>query len=284
MTFSEKLAKLDPRWIWAAVMAIVWFAVLVPFSLPVPMSAATRGVVKWVDSLPKGSNLLVATEYDPGPDVQLNPQLAGVAYLAFERGVHIICVSSGFTLGPAMCNESIAQAIKDLGPAGKNIKYGTDWVNLGYKPGSSATENELVHNFQQATAGVDFYGKPLSSYPLTKNIKTLTSKYFSGIWVEETGTPGCIDWYTNAGKVAGIPVGCGPMDMNVPTEQPYLTAGQYKALLPGTAGAAQLEQIIHHPWLGLAGENTATMAAILSLLAAIAANIVYFRLRRQRGS
>jgi hypothetical protein len=278
MTFARRLAKMDPRWIWGIVMLIVWASVLAPIALPVPVTSGTRATVTWIDSLPKGKILLMAPEYNPGPDIELTPQLQAVAQVAFEHGLKIIVVTSGFQLGPQLATPAIEAAAK---AAGVKLQYGVNFVNLGYKPGNSASENELVHSFQQATAGVDINGQPLSSFPLTKNIKTLGPQNFAGIWTEETGTPGCIDWYTNAAVPAGLTLGCGAITMDGPTDEPYYTAGQYKALLIGARGAGELEEVLHTSGLGLASQETATFASLLILLCVIGGNIVYYKTRKK---
>jgi hypothetical protein len=278
MTFAQRLAKMDPRWIWGIVMLIVWASVLAPIALPVPVTPGTRGVVTWIDSLPKGKILLMAPEYNPGPDVELTPQLQGVAQLALEHGLNIIVVSSGFQLGPALVDPAVQAAAQ---AAGVKLQYGVNYVNLGYKPGNGPSENELTHNFQQATGGVDENGAPLSSFPLTKNIKNLGPQDFAGIWTEETGTPGCIDWYTNAALPSGLPLGCGAITMDGPTDQPYFTAGQFKGLLIGARGAGELEEILHTGGLGLASQETASFATLLIILCVIGGNIVYYKTRKR---
>ena len=278
MTFAQKLAKLDPRWIWGIVMLILWASVLAPISLPVPIESSTRGVVTWIDSLPKGKILLMTPEYNPGPDIELTPQLQAVAQLAFQHGLKIMVVSSGFSLGPTLAQPAIAAAAK---AAGVKLQYGVNYVNLGYKPGKFAIENELVHNLQSATQGVDINGKPLSSFPMTKNIKSLGPTNFAGIWTEETGTPGCIDWYTNAAVVAHLQLACGAITMDGPTDQPFYTAGQFKGLLIGARGAGEMEEILHEGGLGLASQETATFAAVLIILCVIGGNIVYYKTRKK---
>jgi hypothetical protein len=267
---AERVQRLDPRWIWAIVMAIVWASVLAPLNLPVPVTPGTRQAYEWIQSLPPGSVLFIAPEYNPGTYPELNPQVRAVAIEAFRHGLKLVIGASGFTLGAQLAEDAVEQAAKVVG--GK--QYGVDWVNVGYKPGGQATENELVQDFQKATQGVDFYGKPLSGYPLTKDIKNLNDKYFSGIWVEDTGSPGCPDWYANAAIPGHLPLGCGVITMSVPQYQTYLTAGQFKGLLGGARGAGELEELIKSPWLGLASQETHAAAAALIVILVVLGNVL----------
>jgi hypothetical protein len=281
MTFAEKVQGIDPRWIWLLAFLIVVAAVLAPVAVPLTVSSSTTGVVDWINGLPKGSVLLVGEEYDPGSAVELSPQLRAVATLAFRRGLKIVAVSTGWPLGPALGEAEIEAAAAQ---AGGNLQYGVNWVNLGYKPGGEAAENEMVQNFQKATGGVDYLGRPLSSFPLTKSIGAVNSQYFSGIWSEETGSPGCLTWLQNAAIPGKLPLACGAVTGMFPTDTPYLNAGQYKALLNGARGAAELEGLIQHPGLGMASQETAMVVAVFVLLLVALGNYSYFSLRKQKGA
>src|SRR5579875_279958 len=151
MTFAERLGKLDFRWIWAIVMAILWASVLSPISVPVPMGPETVQSEKWITSLPKGSTLFLAPEYSSGSYPELDPQVRIVAILAFQQGPQLaeadIESAAAFVSGQKCTNPGSPQV------ACGDLKYGTNWVNIGYKQGSAATENALFHNFQQATQG-----------------------------------------------------------------------------------------------------------------------------------
>ncbi len=280
MSFPERLHKLDFRWIWAVTLAIVLVSVLFPVALPMGMSGSTRQVIAWIDSLPKGSVLFIAPEYGPGPDVELNPQVRAIAILAFRHGLKLVIGSSGNILGPQEAETMVAEAAKQ---AGGGLKYGVNWVNIGYKPGNQEAENELERNFTAGSQGVDLYGKPLAGYPLTRGIRRLDSQYFSGIWAEDTGTPGCIDWYANAAVPGKLPLACGAITMEIPSLQTYVSAGQYKALLHGAAGAAQLEEYERAPGLGLATQEAAAFAAVFIILLVVAGNVAYFGMRRAGG-
>jgi hypothetical protein len=280
MSFAQRIGKMDPRWIWLIGGVIVLASVLAPVAVPVKLTSSTQQVVDWINGLPKGSTLLVAPEYEPGPDLELSPQLRAVAILAFEHGLRIVSFDSGWPLGAQLAQEQLQAAADVVG--GK--QYGIDWVNVGYKPGGATSENEAVQNFAAATAGVDYFGKPLASYPLTKGITALNAKTFSGIWVEETGGPGCISWYQNAALPAKVPLACGAVTGMFPTEQPYVTAGQYRGVLNGARGAAELEEIVHHPGLGQASQETAVLVSILILVLVALGNYSYYTLRKAKGA
>jgi hypothetical protein len=277
VSFAERVRRMDPRWIWLIVMAVVWFAVLVPISISVPMEPSTRQVIQWIDSLPAGSVLFIAPEYGPGADAELNPQVRAVAILAFRHGLKIVTGSSGNILGPEEAETQIEAAARIVG--GK--QYGVDWVNIGYKPGSRVSENQLERDFQKGTAGVDWTGKPLSSFPLTKDIKALNNQYFAGIWSEDTGTPGCPDWLANAAIPGNLPLACGAITMEIPNFQPYLQSGQFKALLGGSKGAAELEQYAKAPGLGMAGQFMAIVASLFIIVLVALGNVAYYGTRKQ---
>jgi len=295
MDFAQRLGKLDPRWIWAIVMVIVFASVLAPVSVPVPMDPQTQGAINYINGLPKGSNLFLAPEYSPGSYPELDPQVRVISILAFQHGLHIVIGDSGFALGPQLAEAQVeAAAAFVTGKACTNpgtpqtvcgdLKYGVNWVNVGYKQGNGPTENNMERNFQTATQGVDFYGQPLSGYPLSKDIQGVNSKYFSGLWVEDTGSPGCQEWLANAAIPGNLPLGCGVIIMEGPTHATFYAAGQYKALLVGARGAGAIEEKLKAPGLGLAGQETAMFASILIVIAVIAGNYVYFKTKGKKAA
>jgi hypothetical protein len=281
VTLAQRMQKLDYRWIWLIAMAIVWASVLAPVSLPIPVQPSTRQALAWIDSLPPGSVLFIAPEYSPGADAELNPQVRVVAIAAFRHGLRLVIGGSGgnSVLGVQEAEAMVEQAAQLVG--GK--RYGVDWVNIGYKPGGAAAENQLTRNFQQGSLGVDWQGKPLASFPLTKNIKALDSRYFSGIWAEDTGTPGCPDWYANSAVPGNLPLACGAITMEIPNFAPYVQAGQFKALLGGARGAAEMEDLLNAPGLGLASQETATIASVFILALIVLGNVAYFGTRRGKA-
>jgi hypothetical protein len=116
--------------------------------------------------------------------------------------------------------------------------YGTDWVNLGYRPGRSlfiqglAKSKDLVDYFKK-----DAFGTSLSDVPAFKRVKTIRDIRLLG---EFTGLVGMFDTYVQffqqGGYIPEFVHGC--TSITIPEAFIYLDSGQLKGLLEGIAGAA----------------------------------------------
>jgi hypothetical protein len=65
------------------------------------------------------------------------------------------------------------------------------------------------------------------------------------------------------------------------TFYPYLSSGQLSGLVGGLKGAAEYEQLIQRPDLGIKGMESQSLAHLTIILLIILGNVSYLRLRRR---
>ncbi|MCC7358622.1 MAG: hypothetical protein IT317_04045 [Anaerolineales bacterium] len=222
---------------------------------------------------------LIAFDYDPSQQGELNPAVVVVLRQLLGAGVPVVGLSIR-PAGAAVGQLLLTQVVRDLSAEGQfSYTYGTHYLNLGYLPGgpvgllqfATAPRSAFTNDFTEA------YGDaPLWNAPAVAQVDALDK--FSLIvlvsgapeatraWIEQAqlGAP-------NVPVIAVVSAGAEPL------VRPYLTAPsaaeapspQLDGLVVGLGGAAVLEQQISRPaaasaaWPGLGGGLLAAASLIL---------------------
>ncbi len=180
--------------------------------------------------------------------------------------------------------EKIAKRVKDI--LGYEPRYGVDWINLGYRPGSLlairgiAEADDLAAYFKR-----DVFGNALASSPFFATTKTI--KDLVGVF-QISSMQNLLEYYVQYFQKGGFrPLflhGC--TSIAVPQAYIYLDSGQLAGLLEGIAGAAWYDQLLQNRYpTREVGEaqlvNTGLGAAqIMVLLFIFVGNIVGIFARR----
>ena len=123
-------------------------------------------------------------------------------------------------------------------------EYGTDWVNLGYRPGNALFIQSVAKSKDlRVELEKDIFGTPLKNIPLFRDIKTIRQVSFLG---QFTGLVGVFDTYVQFFQQEGfIPTfGHGCTSITIPEAYIYLDSGQLNGLLEGIAGAAWYSKLL----------------------------------------
>ena len=112
---------------------------MLPFVLPgewsgstIPLSSSTASFFERIYRLPAGAPVLVAFEYDPATQAELDPQARAVVAHLMRRGARIVALSL-MPQGPALADSLMSELA-----AGQGYRYGDDYINLGYLSGEEA--------------------------------------------------------------------------------------------------------------------------------------------------
>ncbi|MBI5678947.1 MAG: hypothetical protein HZC52_10785, partial [Planctomycetes bacterium] len=69
----ERFLRIDRRIIFAIITVAVIVSLILRFELPIPPSEPVQGVYEKIESLPKGSHVMIAFDYDPSSKEELQP-------------------------------------------------------------------------------------------------------------------------------------------------------------------------------------------------------------------
>ena len=251
----------------------VLIPLLVTVDTPIRVTNYTQAVFDTIENLPNNSKVLISFEYGPSTKPEIHPMAIGIMRLLFSKG-HKIFGMALWIDGLFMSQEAFQQvAVEEF-----NLKYGTDFVNLGFKPGNEAVVKGVASDIKKLYP-VDAQGIIIDELEMMKNIKNIND--FDFVISLSAGFPGAKEWLQFATDPNQIPLSTGCTSIQVTEVLPYVESGQVSGLLAGMPGAAEFEKLI-----GIPGTATGLMAAqsfahVVIILFIILGNLTYYFTRKK---
>jgi hypothetical protein len=259
--------RIDRRWIFLCIA----LAVFVPFvtglkflqGTPTP---ATVAVYDYIDRLPPGRPVMLIFDYGPAGMPEIHPMAMALIRHCFMRKVPIIAMTL-YPQGPPMADLAFSKVVPDF-----DVRYGRDYVNLGFKPGGSAVILGIGSGFE-TTYPSDTRGTPLSQLPIMRDVKNYSDLGLA-IDLATGSTPSA--WIAFAHQRFRLPVALGITAVMATDNYVYLQTGQIVGLINGMRGAAEYEHLVEHPDVGSLGMSSQSVAHLVIILFVILGNIGYF--------
>ena len=154
-------------------------------------------------------------------------------------------------------------------------RYGTDYINWGYRPVPQQTIKGLVTDVP-GTIGHDFSGKSVTSFPVMHGIKSSAD---IGAVIDITPVSSIVNWIGLFQGANNTPLFYAPTAVMAPEGYPYLDSGQITGLLTGIKGAGDYETLLHVHSLGSQATSALSFVYALIILLIIVGNIGYFQER-----
>jgi hypothetical protein len=239
--------EIDRRVIYFLMIVVLSIPMLTGYTLkPTPMQAGNK-LYNVIESLPVAPDKLAFLAFDFGPNIKAeNEPQAEVLFEHLMRRKIPTVVFSLYAQGQDFLKsvpEKVVARLKKENPS-FDIKYGRDWVNIGFRSGSdffiqSLVKTEDLPNFLIK----DALGNRLSDMPIFEKAKKFENIVFLG---EVTGLVGMLDTYIQFfqkdGYIPFIVHGC--TSITIPDAYNLLDSGQLKGLLEGLAGAAWYSELL----------------------------------------
>ncbi len=242
--FVEKLLNIDRRWLFLLVFVGVAVPIIMPMGLPVTTTGSTRSAFEFIEGLKPGDTVLISYDYGPSSAPENDPMAEGIMRQCFTKGIHVVICALYPLGGLQLANNSLAKVSAEF----PNLKYGEDYVNLGFKDGAQAVMKRMGDDIVGAFP-TDVRGTPLAQIPMLKGVRSLRQ-----VSVVATIATGIIGewWITQAHPQSGTPIIVGPTAVGAPKYYAYLNAGQLVGMLSGMKGAAEYEKLLagRYPDLG----------------------------------
>ena len=275
--------NLDRRWIFLGMFLAVLVPLITQQTFPEFPSLLVQNSFDAVENLPSGSKVLLAMDYDPASEGELAPMAtAFVRHLCEKK--HKIYFIALWPVGSQMIQQIIDREIKINYP---EMRYGEDYVNLGYKSGNEGVIKVIVTDLKKLYT-VDFQGTSLNNIPMTKNIKSIQDMDF--LLNVSAGYPGTKEWVQYATTpYPKLKMVSGCTGVQAPLFYPYIP-NQLLGMLGAIKGAAEYEKALSTKYPKFASkelnEGLRRMAPqlwahILILVLIIIGNMVYFAERRK---
>ncbi len=275
----EKMANIDRRWLYALMIFVIALALLNPIGLAIIPSADTQKVYDIIEDLPPGSIVWLGMEFSAGGIPELMPALQSLIRQGFKEGRDLRFVAAGMW---EMAGDMADQAFKIVETEFPHKEYGTDWVNIGYRPGRDVLLQQYQNSIIDTAQGIDFYGKDLSQYPLMKEFTSLKQAKLIAIFC--TGTPGEKEYIKHVTSPNNIPLIESAISVSIPECMPLVQAGQIKGLLAGMKGAAEYEVLVKKPGSATAGMDAQSFSHALIIVFMVLGNIGYVLTKNKKQS
>jgi hypothetical protein len=243
MSLLDRLQTLDRRWIFllmavAVAAPILWSGVTGKVPPETPTDAA-RTVLKVIDSLPEGSPVLFAFDYDPASAGELQPMATSLLRQCAARKLRIVCIAL-WPLGANLAQETIAAVIREDFP---QMREGIDFVNLGFQTGNEGVMKVVLTDLRKAFP-VDVRGQSTVELPILKGIVSVMD--FPLLVNVSAGYPGSKEWvqYVVSASEGRVKMIAGCTGVQTPQMYPYYP-GQLAGLLGAIKGAAEYEALLN---------------------------------------
>jgi hypothetical protein len=274
MNFGDRLEKIDRRWIFLLVGFLVLIPLLFPLKLPIAVSGPAKHYFEAMDRVPDGSIVVLAGDFDPASGPELMPMLTSSVRHLFKKKCRIIALEL-WPGGPPLVDGVLHRLGNEMGK-----KYGTDYVNLGYKSGNEVVMLAFGASFAR-TFPNDYSGTAVGTLPLMRETDN-----FDGVKLLvniSAGTPGTKEWVQQAQGRYHIPMVSGSTAVQSPELYPYLQSGQILGLLGGMAGAAEYEKSTGVLGPATKGMDAQSSAHVFIMFLIVLGNVIYFSRRSAKS-
>lgn len=297
------LETLDRRWIFLAMFVAVAVPILLQVRFPETPTQLSQNVFDEVDRLPEGAPVLLAFDFDPASEGELGPMATAFVRHCCEKNLRMYFMAL-WPVGPQMIDDTIRKVIEsDF----SHLKYGEDYVNLGFKSGNEGVIKVIVTDLRELYT-TDARGTALDNVPMMESIRNVQD--FDLLINVSAGYPGTKEWvqYAATAYPDDIRLVAGCTGVQAPLLYPYIPQ-QLPGLLGAIKGAAEYEKLVidayganvplldaeGQPLLDEDGEvvipgkylegirrmGPQLVAHVLMILLIVIGNMVYFRARKE---
>lgn len=264
-----KLLNIDRRLIFLFILVGVIIPLLIPIGFKIEITKNVKMVFDLVQKTKEDAPVLMAFDYDPSTKPELHPMAIAMIKHAIEKKQKVVCVAL-WPMGSQMCDQIFTILSAEM----PSLKYGENFINLGYKAGGIVTIQAMGQKFSTVFP-TDANGKKISEFPIMKNITKL--KDFSYIASFSAGTPGLKEWIMVAKDKYNIPVTGGTTAVSTPGFLPYINDQlQLHGLIGGLKNAAEYEALVNRKGTATSGMDAQSVAHLIIITFIIIGNIAYF--------
>jgi len=279
--------QIDRRWIFLLMFLAVAVPILRQVRFPEKPTDLARAVFDEVEKLPAGDPVLLAFDFDPGSEGELGPMATAFVRHCAEKKLKMYFLGL-WPVGPQMIDDTIAKVIK---PDFPELKYGEDYVNLGFKPGNEGVIKVIVTDLRELYT-TDDKGTNVDKIPMMTGIHSVQD--FKLVINVSAGYVGTKEWVQYAatpykGKIRLV-AGC--TGVQAPLLYPYIP-DQLPGLLGAIKGAAEYEKLVmdryggEHPdpkYLeGIRRMGPQLVAHLLMIALIILGNVIFFVEKRKEA-
>ena len=278
MELLIKFQNMDRRWIFLGMAVAIVLPLLLPMKIPFRTDKEVRDIYRSIETLPKGTPILISADFDPASVPELGPFYETHLHHLFQRELRPVVLTLWPTAIPLVLPK-LQQIAKSYG-----AKYGQDFVFLGYKEGRELVIKNIGQNIYQQFP-TDYFGTPIKEIPIMDARRQ--AKDFPLLVSISAGFPGLNEYVLQIQGQYDLAMLGACTAVGGPDYIPFYKSGQLKGLSMGMPGSAQYEQLVWkgEPKPGLKLMATSAMDVlnlghVFIVLLIIMGNLAYFITRR----
>ncbi|RLG85327.1 MAG: hypothetical protein DRO39_05885 [Thermoprotei archaeon] len=276
MSAAEKIYNIlsTRQLLYVLLIIMVLIPLLHPFGIPISISSRVKAVYEYIEKLPDHPKVLIEIYYEPAAATELEPGLGAILRHLVKKHPKLVFVSLIAT-GPIMF-ESLKRYVPDVF---KQLKYGEDYVYLGFLTGGEAACASLARGIKEFVPK-DNYGNPTANMPIFKYADK--AKDFDLVIIVSSGTD-VFEWYVRQWYTPyHVPLLFVALSVIAPSIEPFVSAGQAIGMVVGQRGAAEYELLVGKPGSAMAAMDAQSFAHGLIITFIILGNIFYWIIRLQK--
>ncbi|MCP4568008.1 MAG: hypothetical protein GY841_10560 [FCB group bacterium] len=279
MNLFEKMSKLDRRWIYLILAAVVVISLSIDFKTPIRVNPEVRSIYDFVEAGKPGEYIHLAIDYDPGSLAEMHPMTYAIMEQILAKDMKIVMTALSQN-GPGMAEQAMLEIIDSVRiHHGKEVVYGEDIVFLGYKPYPGIVILAMGQDYRIPFPN-DYYNTPVDSLPVMDGI--INYDQVNGI-ILITGTSGIDYWISYANGRYNAPLGVGVTGVMAADYYPFLGSGQILGLMGGMLGAAEYETLVDRPGPATEAMRVQVWTHVVIILFILIGNIGFFLSKRRKG-
>jgi hypothetical protein len=254
----------------AFVVIVVPVAAPALFPLPTTIAPEAEAAFQLIEAAPLDKPVLVAFDYEPAHQGEMNPPAQALLAHLMRRGVPLVAVSTRAAGAP------VADEVLNELALGHGYVYGANFVNLGYIPGGPVGLLQFAAN-PRSLFSADFRGtRDVWNQPAARHVNGLGDV---GLIVLVSATPDDTRaWVEQTQRyAAGVPTVAVVSAGAAPLVRPYYETDprQISAMVTGIIGAAQYEQRAGAPGAASLRWNAMNGGLITAAALILAGNLIY---------
>jgi hypothetical protein len=260
------------RTIFLVYLIMIAIPMLSPMGLPLPVEEPTIKAYQALENLGKGSVIVLVTDMGFPAWAELGAAEVAVYRHAFDKvrrdGCKVVMLTAYVVDGQILGEKTLTYV--DL----KGLKYGEDWVQLGYIAGYETVLAAMMSDLKRI-APVDRFGTPTKDIPLLKNINSI--KDYDFLYASSfTAIDVYIRQWGELALSSKVPIILNLLSGTVPIAMPYYRAGTMTSYINSTVGGAGYEILLKRPGEGAGLMDAQSMAHWLGIVLIVLVQGLFF--------
>lgn len=289
MHWSDRLQRLDRRWIFLIMALAIVVPLYLPIGFPIKPRPMTKAAFNAVEELKPGDVVLVSMDLDPASTAELEPYYRAVILQLKRKNIHLVFTTLWYQAPPLVerwLRETVDVALAPPGTPGydgapdRPYVRNTDYVYLGFREGKQNVMLGMGADLKHVFDGKTDDGMPLDSIPWMKPIRGLGD--FKLMVLISAGSPGAKEYVQFVQNRYALRMVAVTTAVSTTDLAPYYQSGQLLGIIAGLAGAAEYEVLVGKPSIGVEGADVLNAGHLVVIIAILLGNIAYFAGRRRR--